>query len=115
MNNNPIRQRRRSATEIQELLQRYHQSQLTQAEFVKAEGICLGTLSRHLRREKLKSIGGEPHGFVEIDPVNAIQSIAHRDPFRVCLSEGVSVEIYPGFCAVEVTRLFSVLNAMGTR
>ena len=52
MNHHPIRKHRRSSSEIGDLHHRYCQSQLTQAQFVKQEGICLATLARYLQREK---------------------------------------------------------------
>lgn len=112
MKKHPLRQRRRSPSEIGQLLNRFRQSQLTQAQFVKEEGICLATLARYLRREKSTPQSILPQGFVEIAPVNAGPSVRYNEPFRVGLREGISVEIHSGFCASELARLLSVLNRM---
>jgi hypothetical protein len=105
--------RRRSVSEIRELLVRYHQSQLTQAEFVQMEGICLGTLARYLRREKSQESVAGRHGFVELGSFDAQNGAQCPELFRVCLRDGVSVEIHSGFCAGEVARLLSVLAGLG--
>ena len=111
----PCKQRRRSAPEIRELIARYRQSQLTQADFVQGEGICLATLSRYLRREKSKCLATGSRGFIEIAPVNTFGPSVRPEPFRVCLREGVTVEIYPGFCGGEVARLLSLIAGMGAQ
>ena len=112
MNHHPIRKHRRSVAEIGALLHRYRQSQLTQVQFVKQEGICLATLARYLRREKSTSQPTKPQGFVEIAPVNARLPIGRSEPFKVSLRQDISVEIHPGFCAGELARLLAVLNGM---
>lgn len=114
-NNQPCKSRRRSVSEVRELLARYRQSQVAQAEFVKGEGICLATLARYLRREKSKCQATGSRGFVEIAPMNAFGPSVRPEPFRVCLREGVTVEIYPGFCGGEVARLLSLIAGMGAQ
>ena len=52
MKHEPQRKRRRNGAEIEALIERYRQSGLAQAEFVRGEGICLATLSRYLRKTR---------------------------------------------------------------
>ncbi len=110
--NNTSPKRRRSAVEIQALLNRYHQRQVTQAEFVIGEGICLSTLVRYLRREApLASTVGQ-RNFIEIEPSGSLLAGDRPEPFRVFLPNDVSMEIPAGFCAGEVARLLSVIAGM---
>ena len=115
MKNQHLRQRRRSASEIGELLIRYRQSQLNQARFVKKEGICLATLARYLRREKSTHLPAGPQGFVEIAPAAARLPFERSEPFRIRLREDIGLEVPPGFCASELARLLAVLNGTSPR
>ena len=48
--------RRKTAEQRQQLLARYHQSQLTQRDFAVRHGLGLSTLSKWLRRESKQSL-----------------------------------------------------------
>ena len=107
--------RRRSAAEIHALLKRYDQSNATQSEFARDEGMCLATLGRYLRRrESALAEGGSAlsAGFVEVEAdVRALAGMSPM-PFRVWIGERLSVEIHPGFCSAETGRLLHLVAAM---
>ena len=62
--------RRKTAEQRQQLLARYHQSQLTQRDFAVRHGLGLSTLSKWLRRESRQSL--PPVQFQEVTMPNPI-------------------------------------------
>jgi len=114
MNKGTQRKRRRNRQQIRELLARYHRSGTTQAEFVTGEGICLATLQRYLKTDG-GSRSKEPGGFVEIDRTGSVIDFRGRDFYRVCLREGVGLEIPAGFAIREVASLLELVLGMEAR
>ena len=66
MINHIQRKRRRNPSEIQELLNRYRQSQVSQVEFVRGEGICVATLRNYINGEGGLS-AGVSRPFIEVE------------------------------------------------
>ena len=111
--NHPIeRKRRRTPFEIKELLNRYRQSQLPQAQFVRMEGVCLATLRNYIKREPVSSAvdGGR---FIEVE--RAFPEICGRQSYRLHLNGGLAVEVPPGFCSREVASLLALIITAGAR
>ena len=108
----PIR-RRRSASEIRELVVRFHQSGLSRADFVRNEGICLATLGSYLKRESTaapRTSRSGPPAFFELEPSTLRALTGSRQAmYRLCLTGGLALEVPPGFSREEVEVLLSVL------
>jgi hypothetical protein len=117
------RQPRRTPEQIRELLERYHQSGLSRAQFVAAEGICLATLARYLKTQAAAAAGQASFGparLIEIeDGAAALLSgglQSRRDFYRVCFREGTQLEIPAGFAPGEVAGLLTLIStAVGAR
>jgi hypothetical protein len=112
---NQIKQHRRhrNPSEIQELLKRYRESQSSQAEFVRTEGICLATLRNYLKGELSHRAASE--GFIEVERADSFPDGEPRHPYRICFSGGVQLEIPSGFSNREVAALLEVISTMGAR
>lgn len=112
MKNTIERKRRRTPSEIKELLNRYRQSQLPQAEFVRREGICLATLRNYIKREPVSSAaaGGR---FIEVERV--FPEIGDRQSYRLYLNGGLAMEVPSGFCRREVASLLEIIATAGAR
>lgn len=113
MKHSRLRKRRRSASEIRELVVRFHQSGLSRADFIRKEGICLATLRSYLKRDSTVSApvgrSGSP-AFLELEP-SAFQSLpaSPQAVYRLCLAGGHALEVSPGFSHDEVKVLLWVL------
>ncbi len=102
--------RRRNAVEIHELLSRFHQSDLTRAEFVRTEGICLATLAKYLKKETVSEPG--PSGrFLEVGCASQILGFGQGASYRISLKEGTQLDVPPGFYREEVAGLLQVILA----
>ena len=113
--NHPIeRKRRRTPSEIKELLNRYRLSQLPQAQFVRMEGVCLATLRNYIKRESVSSaaVGGR---FIEVERETAFPEICGRQSYRLHLNGGLAVDVPPGFCSREVASLLALISTAGAR
>ena len=65
----PIK-RRRSASEIRKLVDRFRGRGLSRANFVHNEGICISTLQRYLQSQSAQPTGlrhSEPLSFLEVE------------------------------------------------
>lgn len=118
MNNETQRKRRRNGAEIQAVVDRYRRSGLSQADFVRGEGICVVTLSRYLKKTRAgaSSPGGEPASrFIEVEHGGGLLPAEHgsgsgRAPYRVNFGGGANLEIPAGFCIQEVASLLGLLG-----
>ena len=111
--NHPIeRKRRRTPSEIKELLNRYRHSQLPQAQFVRMEGICLATLRNYIKREPVSNaaVGGR---FIEVE--RGFPDFCGRQSYRLYLDGGLALEVPPGFCSREVASLLELMTTAGAR
>ena len=96
--------RRRSAEEIEELLEQYRASGMTQVAYSAQAGIALSTLGRYLR----KGVGGNQRLIgvkVESEPG------AHRG-FVLVLGNGRRIESGWSFGDAELARLIRVAEAV---
>jgi hypothetical protein len=108
----PIK-RRRSASEIRELVVRFRQSGLSRADFVRNEGLCLATLASYLKRVSTSASRACRSGlpaFLELDP-DTLRPLrgSQQATYRLCLTGGLALEVHPGFSREEVEVLLSVL------
>ena len=100
----PIK-RRRGASEISKLVDRFRASGLSRADFVRHEGICLSTLHRYLQSQSPEPAGlrhSAPPSFLEVESGEppAVSS-AQRGMYRIFLNAGVALEIPRGFYAAS--------------
>jgi hypothetical protein len=122
MSNDIQRRRRRTGAEIEQMLHRYEQSELTQAEFVKKEGICLATLNRHLKKARTR-VAAAPSAqadcFIEVEqkdePLPSGSGQRRRDSYRLTIDGAMELEIPSGFCIREVASLLELISPSGRR
>ena len=123
MNEQNQRRRRRTGAEIEQMLERYHRSGLTQARFAEQEGICLATLTRHLRKARSTvgptSMPTSPVRFVEVErgaellaSGAALRAERRADGYRLRFDHGAELEIPAGFSPAEVTHLVRLVSAL---
>ena len=96
--------KRRSAEEIEQLLDLYRASGLTQIEYCRQAGIALSTLSRHLRRQ-----GGTGQRLIQVS-VEAARKPDHG--FVLVLGNGRRIEAGWRFGDAELARLIRVAEAV---
>jgi transposase-like protein len=113
--------RRRSRAEAERLVSEFKQSGLRRKEFCAAHGLSMHTLDAWRRR--IAGCGSEE----KIVPVEIVEgrragmdamqtgSLARSGQFRVVLSQGLRIEIEPGFDAAELRRLITVLDGAQMR
>ena len=113
--------RRLSRAEAERLVSEFEQSGLKRKEFCATRGLNVFTLDAW-RKRIAQSQGQEkivPVEIVEEDggPRGAMQSaVAGRGgQFRVVLSQGLRIEVDPGFDAAELRRLIAVLDVVESR
>ena len=107
------RKRRRDPEQIRELLSRYRQSNLTKAQFVAREGMCLATLRKYCQGEATPAGGpAEPRRFVEVERPERGFELGSRELYRVCFENGAHLEIPPGFSVKEVEGLLELVAAI---
>ncbi len=108
------RKRRRTPSEIKELLNRYRQSQLPQVQFVRMEGICVATLRNYIEREpgSNPAVAGR---FVEVEREIAFPEICDRQSYRLYLKGDLAIEVPAGFCSREVASLLEIITTAGVR
>ena len=108
----PIK-RRRTASEIRTLLDRFRGSGLSRAHFFRNEGICLSTLHRYLQSQSAAHAGlrhSAPPSFLEVESGEppAVSS-AQRGMYRLSFNSGLALEIPPEFSRDEVIVLLAVI------
>ena len=96
--------RRRSAEQIEQLLERYRASGMTQEAYSKQAGVALSTLSRYLRRRGHKD---QRLIRVKVEPARG----ADRG-FVLVLANGRRIESGWTFSDVELARLIRVAEAV---
>lgn len=107
-------QPRRNATQIQDIVHRYRQSQMAQAAFARLEGICVATLRKYNKRYA-NGDGEESGRFIEVERADFSASAGRLATYRVCFQGGLTLEIPSGFSLREATGLLEALSAMGRR
>src|SRR5437588_3589505 len=92
---------RRSPEEIEQLLEQYRTSGLTQIEYCRQTGMVLSTLGRYLRRS-----GVEPEQLIR---VNLESAVAEPAPgFALVLDNGRRIESGWRFADAELARLIRI-------
>ena len=94
---------RRSAEEIEQVLEQYRASGFTQIEYCRQNGIVLSTLGRYLRRR-----GGAEQKLVRVKVESAWEPSAG---FALVLGNGRRIESSWRFGEVELTRLIRVAES----
>ena len=106
--------RRRSASEIRELVVRFHRCGLSRAAFVRNEDLCLSTLHRYLQSQPADPAElrhSAPPSFLEVESGESpAVSSAQRGMYRLSLNGGVALEIPPGFSRGELAVLLAVIS-----
>jgi hypothetical protein len=93
--------RRRSTEEIEQLLEQYRTSGLTQIEYCRQTGMVLSTLGRYLRRG-----GVEPERLIRVNLESAVAEPAAG--FAVVLGNGRRIESGWRFADAELARLIRI-------
>jgi hypothetical protein len=109
--------RRLSRAEAERLVLEFQQSGLGRKEFCTARGLNVFTLDAW-RKRITRSIPQEEIVPVEIVEDDAVHRGATRGPgvgqggwFRIVLSQGLRIEVEPGFDTAELRRLISALDS----
>lgn len=104
------------------MLNRYEQSQLTQAEFVKKEGICLATLTRHLKKARTRAAtasSAQAGCFIEVEQKDELlpsdSDQRRRNFYRLSIAGAMELEIPSGFCTREVASLLELISSLARR
>jgi len=95
--------RRRSTEEIEQLLEQYRTSGLTQIEYCRQTGMVLSTLGRYLRRS-----GVEPERLVRVNLESAVAK--PTADFALVLGNGRRIESGWRFGEAELARLIRVVE-----
>jgi hypothetical protein len=96
--------KRRSGEEIEQLLEQYRASGLTQIEYCRRAGVALSTLGRHLRRH-----GGNHQRLIQV----RVEGDAEPDRgFVLVLGNGRRIEAGWRFSDAELARLIRVAEAV---
>jgi hypothetical protein len=108
--------RRRSRAEADVLVSEFKQSGLRRKEFCAAHGLSLHTLDAWRRRV---AGSGSDEKIVPVEIVEPRRAgmrskhaggVERNGQFRVVLSDGLRIEIEPGFDAAELCRLITALD-----
>jgi len=96
--------KRRSAQEIEQLLEQYRTSGLTQIEYCRQAGVALSTLGRHLRRQN-----GTGQRLIRVRMGSAPEP---DRGFVLVLGNGRRIETGWRFSDAELARLIRVAEAV---
>lgn len=101
--------RRRSSTEIVELMQAYEASGLSRVEFCQREGLSLATLARYRKRRR-ESQGEQrnPGAWVRVEVAQA--EVSPASMLAVVLATGRRIEVSRGFDAETLRRVVELLE-----
>jgi len=106
-----VRRPRRSAAAILELVEEFHASGLTQAEFCRRRGVVLTTLNRYLNKHRKSSPGRGGLVAVEVADPFLLRRKA-ESTLTVALPMGRKIEVGVGFDASTLARIVAVLERM---
>ena len=107
--------RRRTRTEIQQLVAEFVTSGMRRTEFCRSRGLSFGTLDRHLKKQRWKRKSRRVSSAGRLLPVElaARKSPAQHEPscgLAVVLSGGRRIEVHPDFDTNTLGRLVSALE-----
>ena len=100
-----IRRKRRTATEREAIMKQYRESELTQREFARQQGIGLATLNKWLRRAR-GTTPTEPQ-FIPVPNLLALPTAP--SPYRMVWPAGLALEVRAGFSPQELAALLQLL------
>ncbi len=106
-------QRRRTRTEIKQLVAEFAGNGLNRTEFCRRQHMSLGTLNRYLRREASGQDGSAHGGLVAVELAGAKAITGHhagRGGLAVVLPQGRKIEVEAGFDAATLERLIRLLE-----
>ena len=106
--------RRRTSSEIQEIISEFESGDLTQVEFCRRHGLVLSTLGRYLRRERASSTGKE-RGLVAVELVAETLSAKQTGcgcGLSVMVGSKRRIVVESDFDAATLQRLVQVLETM---
>lgn len=107
-----VRGRRRTSTEIQEIVREFKSSDLTQVEFCQRQGLVLSTLGRYLRWERASSKARE-RGLVAVELV--AKKLGTKQPgcgLSVMVGSERRIVVESDFDGATLQRLVRVLETM---
>jgi hypothetical protein len=99
--------RRRSEEEIEQVLEHYRASGLTQMEYCRQTGMVLSTLGRYLRRRNR----AEQH-LVKVELESAAEAKTGFAGFALVLGNGRRIESGWGFGDAELVRLIHIAESV---
>src|SRR5271165_6947648 len=107
--------RRRTHSEIQQLVAEFISSGMRRSEFCRSRGLSFGTLNRHLKKQRWKKKSRRASSAGRLLPVElaARKSPTKHEPscgLSVVLSGGRRIEVHPDFDTNTFKRLVSALE-----
>jgi transposase-like protein len=104
----PTVRKRRTQAQREKLLQAYHNSQLSQAEFAAQAGISLSTLQLWLRKA---ATSPPAHSTAFVQVPNLLAQTPTVPTYRLHLAGGIQLEVSAGFEPEELAVLLQLLRA----
>jgi transposase-like protein len=102
-------QRRRTRSEIAQIVAQFANSGLNRTEFCRGHGMTLGTLNRYLQRSREGAAGHSGDGaFIAVELAGP--KLAMDSGLTVVLSRGRRIAVAAGFDASTLQRLLLVLE-----
>ena len=109
MNETAIKvQRRRTQSEIEQIVAEFADSGVSRTEFCRRHGMSLGTLNRYLLRRREEGDGS--HGGLIAVELAGPKAGAGSSGLTLSLSAGRRIEVGPGFDRATLERLLVVLE-----
>jgi hypothetical protein len=107
--------KRRTRTEVQELVTEFMTSGMRRSEFCRNRRLSLGTLNRHLKKQRWKRKSRAASETGQLVPVELAPKTSPRPQEPSCglavlLSGGHRIEVHPNFDSKTFERLVSVLE-----
>ena len=107
--------KRRTRAEVQQLVAEFVNSGMRRSEFCRSRSLSLGTLNRHLKKQRWKSRSRAASSAGRLVPVElaAKKSPRQREPscgLGVVLPGGRRIEVHPDFDTNTFERLVSALE-----
>jgi hypothetical protein len=105
-------QRRRTRTEIEQLVAEFAGSGLNRTEFCRRQHLTLGTLNRYLQHEATSQDGSARRRLVAVELAGAKTIMGNHSGsgLAVVLREGRTIEVEAGFDAATLERLLRLLE-----
>ena len=101
-------QRRRSRAEAKQIAIEYEASGLNRQEYCERNGVAMKTLARYVaRHRRARTEKATPQRWVAVEVARKRET---RGELAVVLSSGCRIEVKPGFDAVTLRQLVSVLE-----